>query len=116
MNKAGQNDRAQPPEDSGVPELIVLLVKVWKVLRLYERSNTIALRLKGELFGRLSEYLDLNGKLPLTIGEFEILFDEKAVYGSADRKPGAMAILARKLGVHTSTVTSICKRRRWGHI
>lgn len=83
------------PESAAVRELLRLLVKAQKSMRLYQGGNAITNRLRDELFTRVSEHLDTQGPVDLTVREFHLLVGEEVVYEKEDRNDSLAFLLFR---------------------
>ncbi len=60
-------------------ELLGLLVKVLKTLRLYQEDNIMSVRLEGELAGRVTEHLERWGECELRVRERALLLGDTVV-------------------------------------
>jgi len=78
-----------------VHELLVLLAKAQKSLRLYQGTSPVVDRLESDLFSRLVDRLEADGPLNLSIREFQILHDEQVVYDNRDRNDSLAFLLFR---------------------
>jgi hypothetical protein len=96
-------DEVSPRVDA-LRDLLRLLVKAQKALRLYEANNAIAHRLENELYSKLFAHLEEEGAFELTIQEFKILLGEDVLYESTDRNDSLAFTLFRdgfrKLSFH----------------
>ena len=101
VNDSSQKGQAgggsQDPEP--VRELLRLLVKTSKAMRLYQEGSTVPTRLQADLFSRLSSYLEKAGALALDISEFELRLGEESVYESNDPK-NSLAFLLFRDGIY----------------
>ena len=77
---------ASSQDAQAVRELLRLLVKTRKALRLYQKGSTVPNRLQSELFSRLSSHLETSGPFALDISEFQLRLDDEIVYESKDHK------------------------------
>jgi len=84
-----------PEAARAVRELLRLLVKAQKALRLYEGTNVVSDRLANELFAKLSEHLSSFGPIELSIRETTLQVGESVVYESADRNDSLAFLLFR---------------------
>lgn len=83
------------PRASSLQDLLRLLVKAQKALRLYEANNAIAHRLEHDLYAKLFAHLEEEGAFELTVQEFRILFGEDEIYQSHDRNDSLAFTLFR---------------------
>ena len=97
--------QAGSPNSREVRELLHLLVKTRKALRLYQKGSTVPNRLQAELFARLSNYLEKSGPLALDISEFQLRLDEEIVYENNDHKD-SLAFLFFRDGVYRISLNS----------
>jgi hypothetical protein len=85
-------------------EILLVLVKAQKALRLYQANNAIAQRLESELYSKLFAHLEEEGPFELTIAEFKIRLGEDVLYESSDRNDSLAFTLfrdgIRKLSFH----------------
>jgi len=89
------HDGTVPPAAQRVREILRLLVKAQKALRLYQTGNAVSERLQAELFSTLSTHLDDFGSFTLTVREFRILLGGEAVYEGTDRNDSLAFLLFR---------------------
>ncbi len=89
---------------SALRDLIRLLVKAQKALRLYQANNAIAHRLEKELYAKLFAHLEEEGAFELTVQEFKLFLGEDVLYESDDRNDSLAFTLfrdgVRKLSFH----------------
>ncbi len=97
--------QAGSPNSREVRELLRLLVKTRKALRLYQKGSTVPNRLQADLFARLSDYLEKSGPLALDISEFQLRLDEEIVYENNDHKD-SLAFLFFRDGVYRISLNS----------
>ena len=85
-------------------DLIRLLVKAQKALRLYQANNAMAHRLEKELYAKLFAHLEEEGAFELTVQEFKLFLGEEVLYESNDRNDSLSFTLfrdgVRKLSFH----------------
>ncbi len=102
VKATGEDDLSQ--RTSALADLIRLLVKAQKALRLYQANNAIAHRLEKELYTKLFAHLEEEGAFELTVREFKILLGEDVLYESTDRNDSLSFTLfrdgVRKLSFH----------------
>ena len=92
----------ESPRAAALRDLLRLLVKAQKALRLYQANNAISDRLEKELYSKLSAQLEEEGSFELTIQEFRILFGEDVLYESTDRND-SLAFLIFRDGIRRLT-------------
>ena len=92
VNETGGGAHSRAP---ALRDLLRLLVKAQKGLRLYEANNAIAHRLEHELYAKLFAHLEEEGMFELTIQEFKILFAQDVVYEGSDRNDSLAFALFR---------------------
>ncbi len=86
------------PSHAAVPsvrDLLAVLVRAQKALRLYQGSSPVLERLEQDLYGGLAAWLEGGETLELGIGEFQILRGEDVVYESRDRNDSLAFLLYR---------------------
>lgn len=84
-----------PEAARAVRELLRLLVKAQKALRLYEGTNVVSDRLSNELFARLADHLEGFGPVELLVRESTLAVGDNVVYESADRNDSLAFLLFR---------------------
>ncbi len=95
QERAAEAQGGEALQDQTVRELLLLVVKALKALRLYQGKNAVAERLQDELFSRLTSHLDQEGQLRLTVKEFQISHGEAVVYESRDHTDSLAFLLFR---------------------
>ncbi len=98
----GEEVGTESPRAAALRDLLRLLVKAQKALRLYQANNAISHRLEKELYSKLFAHLEEEGSFELAIQEFRILFGEDVLYESTDRND-SLAFLIFRDGIRRLT-------------
>lgn len=83
-----------------VRDLLQVLVRAQKSLRLYETENPITQRMEDEVFGSLSALLEDRGRIDLAVRSFQIFLDNEVVYENRERKE-SLAFLFFRDGIRS---------------
>ena len=76
------------PHAAGVREVLRMLVKAQKALRLYLPGNAIALRLEESLASAMESHLDEHGPLELAVRETALVWNGENVYEAVRQDDG----------------------------
>jgi hypothetical protein len=96
-NALASGPETETSRTAGVRDVLRLLVKTQKALRLYESRNAVSEKLESELFERLNRLVVEEGEIHLSVQESQLRYEDEVVYevDLQDRKDSLPFLLYR---------------------